>query len=358
MRPEAGACLVYGSGPEAEARMAAMRVAGMPCRTVARLADAATEDVVLLLAVDPDPAVNARALQWAQRHGIRLRYGAGCEAESTLQLPPVEADQLPENGAEPRASTEGEVYLIGAGPGDPELLTRRALRLLQAADVVLYDRLVAPAILALIPPHCERINVGKQRDRHPVPQEEINGLLRDLARQGRRVARLKGGDPFIFGRGGEELDRLLEWGIRFQVVPGITAASGCAAYAGIPLTHRDHAQSCIFVTGHRREGGVEVDFPALVRAGQTVVCYMGLHTLPALCAGMLEHGMDPQMPAALVEQGTTERQQVIVGTVSDLPQKVAQQEVHAPTLLIVGSVVTLRSRLEWFQGRPDGRGFG
>lgn len=255
------------------------------------------------------------------------------------------------------ADASGEVYLIGAGPGDPDLLTQRAVRLLRTADVVLYDRLVAPAILSLLPAQCQRINVGKQKDRHPVPQDEINVLLRDLAQQGRRVARLKGGDPFIFGRGGEELDRLLEWGIPFQVVPGITAASGCAAYAGIPLTHRDHAQSCIFVTGHRRQGGMDVDFPALVRTGQTVVCYMGLHTLGPLCAGMREHGMDPDMPAALVEQGTTERQRVVVGTISDLPERVAALDVHAPTLLIVGEVVRLRDRLSWFQGREDGDGF-
>ena len=356
LKPSAGLCLVVGAGPQLEARVEDLQVRGMSCRVVPDLDGQTGGDVALLLALDDDPRVNAVALEWGRQQGIALRYGEGCPAESTLDLRTLDAEPRPVRKAQ-GASGRGEVYLIGAGPGDPELLTRRALRLLQAADVVLYDRLVAPAILALIPAHCERINVGKQRDRHPVPQDEINVRLRDLAQQGLRVARLKGGDPFIFGRGGEELDRLLDWGIPFQVVPGITAASGCAAYAGIPLTHRDHAQSCIFVTGHRRAGGVDVDFPALVRPGQTVVCYMGLHTLPALCAGMLAHGMDPLMPAALVEQGTTDRQQVIVGTVSDLPDRVAAREVHAPTLLIVGSVVTLRSRLEWFQGRPDGQGF-
>ncbi len=243
----------------------------------------------------------------------------------------------------------GEVYLIGAGPGDPELLTLKAVRLLSQADVVLHDRLVALPILDFIPETATRIDVGKCRDRHPVPQEQINRLLLEHASAGRRVARLKGGDPFIFGRGGEEIQGLLQAGIPFQVVPGITAASGCAAYAGIPLTHRDHAQACLFVTGHRRDNGsLDLDFPALVRPNQTVVFYMGLGSLPELASGLIAHGMAPGTPAAVVEQGTTTDQRAISGSLTELPGLVARAKVRAPALIIIGSVVSLRKELDWF----------
>ncbi|MDZ7842993.1 MAG: siroheme synthase CysG [Gammaproteobacteria bacterium] len=254
---------------------------------------------------------------------------------------------------DPDETPVGQVALVGAGPGDPDLLTFRALRLIQQADVVLYDRLVSPPILDLIPRRAERLYVGKARSDHSVPQEHINQHLIDHARLGKRVLRLKGGDPFIFGRGGEEIDGLARHGIPFQVVPGITAASGCAAYAGIPLTHRDHAQSCILVTGHTRNGTLDLPWDALVQPQQTIVVYMGLTGLDILCRELIRRGMADETPAALVERGTMPAQRVIKATLADLPEAVASAQVHGPTLVIIGSVVRLRDRLGWFESWQD-----
>jgi len=239
----------------------------------------------------------------------------------------------------------GMVYLVGTGPGDPELLTVRAATLLRQADAVLYDNLVSAQVLQLLPAGAERIYVGKRRSEHAVQQNEINQRMVDLARQGRVVLRLKGGDPFIFGRGGEELEYLVDAGVRFAVVPGITAAVGVAAYAGIPLTHRRLAQSCTFVTGHLQDGSMDLDWPMLARTRQTVVVYMGLLGLPMLCSRLIEHGRDPATPIAIVQQGTTRGQRVLEGTLATLPGLVAQAGLHAPTLIIVGEVVTLAKRL-------------
>ncbi|MGD9786570.1 MAG: siroheme synthase CysG [Sulfuricellaceae bacterium] len=247
------------------------------------------------------------------------------------------------------AKPQGEVYLVGGGPGNPDLLTFRALRLMQQADVVVYDHLVSPSVLELTRRDADRIYVGKERNAHTMRQEAINELLVKLAKEGKRVLRLKGGDPFIFGRGGEEIETLTANGVQFQVVPGISAALGVSAYAGIPLTHRDYAQSCVFVTGHLKDGNVNLDWDGIARPNQTIVIYMGLQGLPALTQELMKHGLPPTMPAAIVQQGTTHNQKVVTGTLETLPQLAVDAQMKPPTLIIVGEVVKLHDKLKWFK---------
>lgn len=301
------------------------------------------------------------ASQWRDR--IKARFADGDSRrkfwEKILQGP---AAELMMNGQEQAANSfienelagdqsalrSGEVYLVGGGPGDPELLTLRALRLMQQADVVLYDRLVSDGVMELVRRDAERIYVGKRRSEHAMEQENINQLLVDLAQQGKRVLRLKGGDPFIFGRGGEEIELLAQHKIPFQVVPGITAASGCAAYAGIPLTHRDYAQSVRFVTGHLKSDDANLSWPELANPTQTLVFYMGLVGLRAICESLIAHGRAAQTPVALIEKGTTQEQRVLIANLETIADVVAENEVRAPTLFIVGEVVKLHENLKWF----------
>jgi uroporphyrin-III C-methyltransferase/precorrin-2 dehydrogenase/sirohydrochlorin ferrochelatase len=243
----------------------------------------------------------------------------------------------------------GEVYLIGGGPGDPDLLTFRALRLMQQADVIVYDRLISKEVLDLTRRDAHRIYVGKERDNHSVPQDQINQLLVDLAKEGKRVCRLKGGDPFVFGRGGEEIETLTANGVNFQVVPGITAALGSSAYAGIPLTHRDYSQSVVFVTGHLKDGSMNLNWKGLAQPNQTIVFYMGLKGLPVICEKLMANGLPADLPVALVQQATTPRQRVFTGTLGTMPELIANEEVKPPTLIIVGNVVKLHDKLSWYR---------
>lgn len=261
------------------------------------------------------------------------------------------AIQLIEDKLKQSDQTEaiGEVYLVGAGPGDPDLLTLRALRLMHKADVVLYDRLVSQEIMDKLRPDAEKIHVGKASSNHPVEQETINEMLVRLALSGKRVLRFKGGDPFIFGRGGEEIESLSKANIPFQIVPGITAASGCASYAGIPLTHRDHAQSVRFLTGHLKDNTLNLDWANLIQEQETLVFYMGLLGIKTICEQLIDHGMDAEMPIAVVQQGTTKTQRVVTADLKTMPAVVDTEKLKAPTIIIIGRVVGLRNSLDWYQ---------
>ena len=291
----------------------------------------------------PDPETRRRFWERTMEGPVAEMVLSGREAQA------VELLEKELAGGPATDVPEGMVYLVGAGPGNPELLTLRALRVLQMAGVVLYDHLVSPRIVDLCRREAERIYVGKEADKHALPQQEINALMVRLAKEGRRVIRLKGGDPFIFGRGGEEIETLAGHGIPFEVVPGITAASGISAYAGIPLTHRDHAQSCVFVTGHLKDGSLDLDWDMLARPRQTVVIYMGVHGLASLCDALVAHGLPVTHPAAIIEKGTLPQQRVFTGTLGTLAYTAIRENVRPPALVIVGEVVTLRDRLGWYR---------
>ncbi|MFM5440870.1 siroheme synthase CysG [Aeromonas enteropelogenes] len=292
--------------------------------------------------------VKARFASMGERRRFWERLlGADRLGQALARGDSASANQLADTLFADESQTGGEVVLVGAGPGDPGLLTLHALRQMQQADVVVYDRLVSDEVMALVRRDAKRIFVGKQAGNHCVPQEGINQLLLEEAKKGQRVVRLKGGDPFIFGRGGEELETLVGTGIGFQVVPGITAASGCAAYAGIPLTHRDHAQSVRFVTAHGKEGAQDLDWPLLAKDRQTLVFYMGLSSCATIREQLLAHGKGGDTPVALIERGTQPSQRVIRGTLDELPELAIG--VESPALIMVGSVVTLADQLAWFE---------
>ena len=295
---------------------------------------------------DAIPDMDRRRRFWETMIGgpIAEHLFSGQEDEATSLMDSLLKEAAIDGAKAPR----GEVYLVGTGPGDPDLLTFRALRLMQQADVVLYDRLIGDGILNLVRRDAERIYVGKMKKDHSVPQEEIGEMLIQLAQEGKRVLRLKAGDPFVFGRGGEEIATLAENGVNFQVIPGVTAANGCATYAGIPLTHRDHAQGYIVVTGHEKNGKLNLNWDSLIQPRQTVIIYMGLTSLRSITEGFLANGANPATPAAVVENGTRRGQRVITGTLETLSDQAVDAEIKSPALIIIGSVVTLRDKLSWF----------
>jgi uroporphyrin-III C-methyltransferase / precorrin-2 dehydrogenase / sirohydrochlorin ferrochelatase len=339
-------------------RMLKARLESLIPTAYGRLADLMSRFRVKVHAAIPSATLRRRFWEATLEGPIAEAALAGdAEAASDhLERSILRAESLAGRGE--ASPAEGEVYLVGAGPGDPDLVTFRALRLMQKADVVLYDRLTDDAVLNLVRREAERIYVGKRPDNHEVPQEEISALLVTLAKAGKRVLRLKGGDPFMFGRGGEEIDTLAEHGVPFQVCPGVTAAIGASAYAGIPLTHRDHAQACVFVTGHGKDGKLDLDWPALLQPRQTVAIYMGLRNLEALANEFIARGARPDLPAAIVDNATRPNQRVVVGTLATLAERSRAAELHGPAIVIVGTVVSLRDRLDWRdpQRKHSGRG--
>ncbi len=328
-----------GASPVLARKLRAMIEAVVPT-AFGRLAALAARFRPASKARDPDPDARRRFWEKVIDGPIAEMVLSGREREAVSALEKA----LGTPGEVP----QGMVYLVGGGPGNPDLLTLRALRVMQNVDVVLYDHLVAPAIVDLVRRDAERIYVGKEQDNHTIRQDALNELMVKLARAGKRVLRLKGGDPFVFGRGGEEIETLAAHGIPFEVVPGITAATGAAAYAGIPLTHREYAQSCVFVTGHLKDGSLDLAWDVLARPRQTLAIYMGVRGLALICAKLVEHGLRADTPAAAVEKATLPRQRVVAGTLATLPALVAGEGVKPPALLIVGEVVRLRGKLGWY----------
>ncbi len=339
------AAVSTGGASPVLARLIRSRLESLIPAGYGRLAELAAKFRDRVKAKIDDPVQRRRFWDCIFQGGVAERVFSGHMQEAEVLMERELADT-------PASQDVGEVYLVGGGPGDPDLLTFRALRLMQQADVVVYDRLVAKAVLDMTRRDARRIYVGKERDNHAMRQEEINQLLADLAKEGHRVLRLKGGDPFIFGRGGEEIDTLAAQGVPFQVVPGVTAAAGCASYAGIPLTHRDYAQSVTFVTGHLKDNTMNLNWAQLAQPAQTVVFYMGLKGLPVISRELQAHGMPASTPAALVQQGTTHQQRVYTGTIDTLPEIAAREQPKPPTLIIVGDVVQLHEKLAWFKA-PD-----
>ncbi|MEM8562498.1 MAG: siroheme synthase CysG [Pseudomonadota bacterium] len=299
------------------------------------------------------PAVKQQIPEEGPRRLFWEQVVDGSVAELVLAGKESQAQDMLEHQLADSASLfRGEVYLLGAGPGDPDLMTFKAQRLLQSADVVLYDRLVSQPILEMARRDADRIYVGKARAEHAVPQQDINQLLVSLAQQGKRVVRLKGGDPFIFGRGGEEIELLARYQIPFQVIPGVTAASAAACYGGIPLTHRDYAQSVRFVAGHLQDGTVNHQWENFRSESETLVFYMGLTGLAVICEQLQKHGRDSATPIALIERATTANQRVLTGTLATMADVVEREQPRAPTLIIVGNVVRLHDDLAWFGENP------
>lgn len=354
-------CLVVGGGQSASVQTTAALAAGARVTVVAPEVEPALQQQV----ADGRVAWHQRAFAPGDLDDVQLVLALSGDADTDDAVARgAAARRIPCSASAPEPGTamrsqkgrpRSQVTLVGAGPGDPGLLTLDGLRALEQAEIILHDRLIPQEMLDVAPASAERVFVGKQRSQHHYTQDELNALMVRLAREGKRVVRLKGGDPFVFGRGGEEAAALTEAGIEFRVVPGITAASGCATYAGIPLTHRDHAHACQFITAHDKDGECGHDWAALVRPQQTLVIYMGLLALRGLCPKLVEHGMNPDTPAALIEKGTTPEQRVLVGTVATLPEIAARHEPTSPAVVIVGEVVRLRDTLGDLNAEDDNR---